>query len=257
MIYDRLLFTRSVTRKIEDYIRDEVKKFGTLCFPLLDSENSTGAASIAKKVESLGASAVLVGGSSAIDQLELTNIVSSIKLQTAIPVILFPGNVTGVSPNADAILFSTLLNSEDPYFITEAQALGALSVKKYNIEPLPTGYLIIGEGTTVWFIGRARGIPFNKPRIAAMYSLAAQFLGMRFLYLEAGSGATQSIQPQMVSTVRKNYEGILIVGGGIRAPETAREIANAGANIIVISTMIEQEGSWEDKLSTIIKQIRK
>lgn len=257
MIYNRLPLTRSVARKIEDHIRSEVKKFGTICFPLLDSENSIGAASIAKKVESMGASAVLVGGSSAVDQLELTEIVSIIKRQIKIPVILFPGNVTGVSPNADAILFSTLLNSEDPYFITEAQALGALSVKKYNIEPLPTGYLIIGEGTTAWFIGRARGIPFSKHRIAVMYSMAAQFLGMRFLYLEAGSGAIQSIPPQMVSAVRKNYEGILIVGGGIRAPETAKEIADAGADVIVISTMIEQDGSWENKLSKIINQIKK
>jgi phosphoglycerol geranylgeranyltransferase len=153
--------------------------------------------------------------------------------------------------------FYLALNSEDPYFITEVQALGALSVKKYNIEPLPTGYLIIGEGTTAWYIGRARGIPFNKPRIAVMYSLAAQYLGMRFLYLEAGSGATQSVSPQMVSAVRKHYEGILIIGGGIRGPDTAKEIANAGADIIVISTMIEQDGSWEDKLSTIIKRIRR
>jgi len=167
-----------VTHRIEDYIQNEVKKYGTLCFPLIDSENSKDAASIAKKVERMGASAVLVGGSSAIDQLELTKIVSSIKLEIKIPVILFPGNVTGVSPKADAILFSSLLNSEDPYFITEAQALGALSVKKYNIEPLPTGYLIVGDGTTVWFIGRARAIPFNKHRIAVMYSLAAQYLGM-------------------------------------------------------------------------------
>jgi len=257
LIYNHRAFTNGVIRKIENYIQSEIKRYGTLCFPLIDSENSTGAASVAKKVEGMGASAVLVGGSSAIDQLELTEMVSSIKLQIKIPVILFPGNVTGVSPRADAILFSTLLNSEDPYFITEAQALGALSVKKYDIEPLPTGYLIIGEGTTAWFIGRARGIPFNKPRIAVMYSLAAQYLGMRFLYLEAGSGATQSVSPQMVSAVRKHYEGILIIGGGIRAPETAKEIAKAGADIVVISTMIEQDGSWEDKLSIIIKRIRR
>jgi phosphoglycerol geranylgeranyltransferase len=205
----------------------------------------------------MGASAVLVGGSSAVDQLELTKIVSSIKLEIKIPVILFPGNVTGVSPKADAILFSSLLNSEDPYFITEAQALGALSVKKYNIEPLPTGYLIVGDGTTAWFIGRARAIPFNKHRIAVMYSLAAQYLGMRFLYLEAGSGATENISPKMISAVKECYEGIIIVGGGIRSPKTAREIAKAGADVIVISTMIEKDGGWEDKLSAIIRYIRR
>ena len=116
--------------KVEDYIQSEIKKYGTLCFPLIDSESSLDASSIAKKVERIGASAILVGGSSAIDQLELADTVSKIKSQIKIPVILFPGNVTGVAPKADAILFSSLLNSENPYFITQAQALGALCCQK-------------------------------------------------------------------------------------------------------------------------------
>ena len=242
---------------VEEYIHKEIKKHGTLCFPLIDSENSSEAACIAKTAEKIGASAILVGGSSTVDQLELMEVVSSIKSQVSIPVILFPGNVTGVSPKADAILFSSLLNSESPYFITEAQALGALAVKKHKIEPLPTGYLIIGEGTTAWFIGHARGIPFNKSGIAIMYSLAAQYLGMRFLYLEAGSGAIQNISPQMVASVRKYYEGILIIGGGIRTPEIAKEIAKAGADIVVIGTIIEKDKNWENIFSSIINSIRR
>jgi phosphoglycerol geranylgeranyltransferase len=257
MIYNYKHSINNLKGTVEDYIVNELKKHGTLCFPLIDSENFLNASSIAKKAELMGASGILVGGSSAVDQLELAEIVSSIKSQIKIPVILFPGNITGIAPKADAILFSSLLNSENPYFITEAQALGALAVKKYDIEPLPTGYLIIGEGTTAWFVGRARAIPFNKSGIAIMYSLAAQYLGMRFLYLEAGSGAIQNVWPQMVSAVRKNYEGILIVGGGIRTPETAKEIANAGADAIVIGTMIEKEGNWEDKFSSIINAIRR
>jgi phosphoglycerol geranylgeranyltransferase len=252
MIYNYNKQSRNnLRRTVEDYIVNELRKHGTLCFPLIDSENFLNASSIAKKAELMGASGILVGG------LELAEIVSSIKSQIQIPVILFPGNVTGISPKADAILFSSLLNSENPYFITEAQALGALAVKKYGIEPLPTGYLIIGEGTTAWFVGQARAIPFNKSGIASMYSLAAQYLGMRFLYLEAGSGAVQNVSPQMVSAVRKHYEGILIVGGGIRTPETAKEIADAGADAIVIGTMIEKEGNWEDRFSSIINAIRR
>jgi phosphoglycerol geranylgeranyltransferase len=244
-------------RKTEDYINKEIKKHGTLCFPLIDSEKNLDGVSIAKIVESIGASAILIGGSSAIDQLELSQLTSSIKAEIKIPVILFPGNVTGIVPNADAILFSSLLNSKNPYFITGAQALGALSIKKYDIEPLPTAYLIIGEGTTAWYIGDARGIPFNKEGIAVMYSLAAQYLGMRFLYLEAGSGATQNIPPRMISAVRKQYDGILMVGGGIHSSETAKEIAEAGADIIVIGTIIEKEGTWEKKVSSIIDAVRR
>jgi phosphoglycerol geranylgeranyltransferase len=244
------------TGKVESYLEQEIEKYGTVCFPLIDSENATNAASIAQKVEQAGASAVLVGGSSAIDQMELAKVVSDIKESISIPVILFPGNVTGVSPKADAILFSSLLNSEDPYFITGAQALGAITVKKYGIEPLPTAYVIVGEGTAAWFVGRARSIPFHKPNLAVMYSLAAQYMGMRFVYLEAGSGATQNVSPEMVAAVRKHYEGKLIVGGGIRTPETAAQIAKAGADIIVVGTMIEKDGDWQQKLSLMIKAMR-
>src|SRR5918993_475511 len=175
---------------VENYILNEIKRYGTLCFPLIDSENSTDVSSIAKRVEELGASAILIGGSSIIDQIELSKIISQIKLSVNIPVILFPGNVTGVSPNADAILFMSLLNSENPYFITGAQALGAIGVKKSKLEALPTGYLIIG-------------------------------------------------------------------GGGIRNSEIAKHLAEAGADIIVVGTMIENDNNWEKKLSDIIQLIRK
>ena len=243
--------------RVENYILDELKKYGTLCFPLIDSENSTNAVLIGNKAQSLGASAILIGGSSATDQIELAEMVFTIKSKINIPVILFPGNVTGVVPKADAILFSSLLNSENPYFITGAQALGALSVKKYNIESLSTGYLVVGEHTTAWFVGQARSIPFDKRGIAVMYALAAQYLGMRFLYLEAGSGAANSIPPDMIAAVRKQFTGVLIVGGGVRTPEKAKEIAEAGADIIVVGTMIEKDDDWENKLSSIIRSIRR
>jgi len=242
--------------RVENYINDELKKHKKICFALLDSENFEDIAGVAKKVESLGASAILVGGSSAIDQLDLDRLVISIKSIISIPVILFPGNVTGVSPNADAILFTSLLNSEDPYFISGAQALGALLVKKYNIEPLPTGYIIIGDNTTAWFIGRAKGIPFEKSNIAVMYSLAAQYLGMRFVYLEAGSGAKKNVSAEMISNVRKYYDGLLIVGGGIKNSSIAKELAEAGADILVVGTLLERDPDWEKKFNDIILAIR-
>lgn len=242
--------------RVENYINDELKKHKKICFVLLDSENFKDITGVAKKVESLGASAILVGGSSAIDQLDLDKLVISIKSIISIPVILFPGNVTGVSPNADAILFTSLLNSEDPYFISGAQALGALLVKKYNIEPLPTGYIIIGDNTTAWFIGRAKGIPFEKSNIAVMYSLAAQYLGMRFVYLEAGSGAKKNVSAEMISNVRKYYDGLLIVGGGIKNSSVAKELAEAGADILVVGTLLEQDPDWEKKFNDIVMAIR-
>ena len=183
--------------KVEEFLKSELKNKNALLFILIDSEVSNLEASckLAKDVEKIGASAILVGGSSATDQIEMAQVVKGIKQGIKIPIILFPGNVTGVVPDADAILFSSLMNSENPYFITQAQALAAPSVLKFGLEPLPTAYLVIGEGTSAWFVGAARGIPFEKPKIAAAYALAAQFLGMRFVYLEAGSGAKSNITP--------------------------------------------------------------
>jgi phosphoglycerol geranylgeranyltransferase len=234
----------------------ELARERTLCFILIDSESleSSTAANLAKRAEGLGADAILVGGSSVIDQIELDNVVEAIKNNTNIPVILFPGNITGISAKADAILFSSLLNSENPYFITQAQALGALYVKKYRLEAIPMGYLVIGEGSSVWFVGRARGIPVDKPKLAVMHALAAQYMGMRALYLEAGSGVNSSVKPEMVSAVRANFEGLLIVGGGIKDRETAVSIAEAGADVIVIGTLFEK-GEY-DKVKDIVEGLR-
>ncbi len=242
---------------IEKHLKSELKRKKALIFILIDSEVSQNsqAITLAKKVEKIGASAVLVGGSSATDQIEMAKIVKNLKKSIKIPLILFPGNITGVVPGADAILFSSLLNSENPYFISQAQTLGAPSVLKFGLEPLPTAYLVIGEGTSAWFVGSARGIPFDKPNIAAAYALAAQFLGMRFVYLEAGSGAKTSVKPEMVKTVRKSFNGFLIVGGGIRDAKTAKNIVNAGADAVVIGTFLEKGGNIK-KLEQIAKTIQ-
>ena len=247
-----------MTGKVELFLKSELKKKNALLFVLIDSEvsNIESSSKLAKDVEKIGASAILVGGSSATDQMEMAQVVKSIKKGIKIPIILFPGNVTGVVPDADAILFSSLMNSENPYFITQAQALGAPSVLKFGLEPLPTAYLVIGEGTSAWFVGSARGIPFDKPKIAAAYSLAAQFLGMRFVYLEAGSGAKSNVTPEMVQTVRKLFNGFLIVGGGIRDVKTATGLVKAGADALVIGTFLEKGGSIK-KLAEIAKAIQR
>jgi len=244
--------------KVELFLKSELKKKNALLFVLIDSEVSKLESSqkLAQDVEKIGASAILVGGSSATDQIEMAKVVKGIKKGIKIPIILFPGNVTGVVLDADAILFSSLMNSENPYFITQAQALGAPNVLKFGLEPLPTAYLVIGDGTSAWFVGSARGIPFEKPKIAAAYALAAQFLGMRFVYLEAGSGAKSTVTPEMVKIVRKAFNGFLIVGGGIRDIKTATNLVKAGANALVIGTFLEKGGSIK-KLAEIAKAIQR
>jgi phosphoglycerol geranylgeranyltransferase len=226
---------------VSSYITRELRHKKALIFALIDSENTNPelSESVAKKVAAAGADAILVGGSTAVDQLMLSSIIEHIKKVVTIPVILFPGNVTGVSPRADAILFASLLNSTDPYFITGAQALGSYLVRKYKIEPLPTGYIIAGEGGAAGFVGRVHPFPHDKPELVALYALAAQYLGMSFVYLEAGSGVSNNIPEETIKAVRALYEGTLIVGGGIRSEERARKAVQAGADIVVVGNLIE------------------
>lgn len=243
-------------RQTESKLKDLIKTHGTICAGLLDSENlsASEAARVAARVENCGAKAILVGGSTAINQIELEDVVKQVKASVTSPVILFPGNVTGVAPSADAIFFSCLMNSDNPYFLTEAQALGALAIRKYNLEPIPMAYLIVGDGGAAGFVGRARGIPPNKPGLAVMYALAAEYFGMRFVYLEAGSGVDGRVSQPMISAVRKSFNGTLIVGGGITNAENASIASRAGADIVVVGTLLESK-DFDSHLTAICKII--
>ena len=169
--------------------------------------------------------------------------------------ILFPGNITGISNHADAILFSSLLNSTNTYFIIGAQAIGAMQVKKSNLEAIPMGYLVFGGDSTTGFVGQIREIPRNKPAIAVMYAMAAHYLGMRTLYLEAGSGSSSVVPNEIIAAVRKYYPGLLIVGGGVTDSDSATAISAAGADVIVIGNMLKS-ADFEGKLTQIVKTLR-
>ena len=251
--------------KVETRLKKCKKGGKTAIFLLVDSENlssTSNAEKISKDLFKVSKSmknlfpVILVGGSSATDQMGMDKAVRILRKKTKLPIVLFPGNITGVVPKAHAILFTSLMNSENPYYITQAQTLGAPLVRKFGLEALPTAYLVIGEGTSAWFFGNVRGIPFDKPKIAAAYSLAAQYLGMRFVYLEAGSGAKQSVTPEMVATVRKVFDGFIIVGGGIKAAKTANSIIKAGADGLVIGTLLEQTNGLK-KFTEMVKSIRR
>lgn len=231
---------------------------GTLLAALIDPEDFSvdEAISVVERAERVGASLILIGGSTIADQQHLDDVVIQIKSRITLPVILFPGNITGISNHADAILFSSLLNSTNTYFIIGAQAIGAMQVKKCGLEAIPMGYLVFGQDSTTGFVGQIREMPRNKPAIAVMYSMAAHYLGMRTLYLEAGSGSANIIPKEIVSAVRKHYPGLLIVGGGVTDSESAKAIAEAGADIIVIGNML-RSSDFEGKLNQIVQAIKK
>ncbi|MBU2559932.1 geranylgeranylglyceryl/heptaprenylglyceryl phosphate synthase [archaeon] len=225
----------------------------TIHLTLLDPDKQAPveAGKIAKAASSGGTDGIMVGGSQRISQENLDATVSSIKANTNLPVILFPGGVSGISKHADAIFFMSMLNSKNPYFITGAQAIGAPIVKMVGIEPISMGYIVVEPGGAVGKVGEAELIPRDKPEVAAGYALAAQYLGMRLIYLEAGSGADRHVPAEMISAVKEAIDVLLIVGGGIMTGEDAKAVRRAGADIIVTGTLVEQVKDVEGKIKEI------
>lgn len=240
---------------VTNYLRERLKDH-KLHFTLIDPEeqNPDKAVEIAKNAISGGTDAIMLGGSTT-DSIELDLTAKALQENIDIPIILFPGNTSGVSKHADAVFFMSLLNSTNPYWIIGAQVLGAPMIKKFGIETISMGYLVVEPGGTVGWVGDAKLIPRGKPDIAVAYAMAAEFYGMKLFYLEAGSGADQHVPLEMITKVKKSIDLILVVGGGIRNGETARKIAEAGADIIVTGTVLENNSKVEDKIKELVDGI--
>jgi phosphoglycerol geranylgeranyltransferase len=242
---------------VEKYLLEKIKSEGSIHITLIDPEKVTvpDASRIAENSKNSGTAAIMIGGSTFVSQVHLDDVVKSIKSSVDIPTILFPNNITGISSHANAIWFMSLLNSVDPYFLIGAQILGAPLVKKYGLEPISMGYIIVGEGGTAGIVGKAISVPYDKPELAAAHALAGQYLGMRFIYLEGGSGATHPVPPEMISAVKRLLDIPLIVGGGIRSKEQAIAAASAGADIIVTGNITETSDA-KQRVSEIVGAIR-
>jgi phosphoglycerol geranylgeranyltransferase len=252
---------------VERFLLRQTKK-NPIVAALIDPEDFSPrqAADIATKAVGAGASLILVGGSTIANQGRLDAVVKAVKGHAGsrpshtksrrVPVVLFPGNITGVSRYADAILFSSLLNSTNPYFIVGAQALGAVEVHKAGIESIPMAYLVFGNNSATAFIGQVNNLPASKPNLAVIYALAAKYLGMRTLYLEGGSGTSEPIPQETIRAVRRAYDGILIVGGGITTAEAASKAARAGADLLVVGNLL-QAPSYDRTLSQIVTATRR
>lgn len=243
---------------MEEYLLERIKASGTIHITLIDPEKVTPAqaSEIAEASNASGTSAIMIGGSTVVSQSHLDDVVKAIKAIVKIPVILFPNNISGISCHADAIWFMSLMNSVDPYFIIGAQILGAPLVKKYGLEPISMGYVIVGDGGTAGVIGKAIPVPYDKPELAAAHALAGQYLGMHFIYLEGGSGAKAPVPPEMIKTVKRYVNIPLVVGGGIRTKEAALATMSAGADVIVTGNIVETTDA-KQRVSEIIEGIKK
>ena len=242
---------------VEKYLLKKIEKEETIHMTLIDPEKVTpsSASQLAKEAEACGTAAIMVGGSTSFSTSHLDAVAKALKECVKIPIILFPNGVTGITKYADAIWFMSLLNSSDPHFLVGAQVMGAPLVKKYCLEPIPLGYIIVGEGGAVSVVGKAVPISYNEPERVADYALAAECFGMRFIYLEAGSGVRQHVPAEMVQAVKHATRLTLIVGGGIRTGEQVKKIAKAGADIIVTGTVLE-ENKGRYKIKELIDSMK-
>ncbi len=212
---------------------------------------------IVRSLDEAGTAAFLVGGSTGIGCKEMEEVINLIKEQSDKPVIIFPGSVAQVSPNADAILFISLLNSTNPYFIVGAQVQAAPLVLRYGLEVIPTAYIIVGYGGAAGYMGSAAPVPYEKPELVTLYSMTACLMGFKAVYLEAGSGAPRPVPERGVAgSKRFCKESFLIVGGGIRSKEQAENILKAGADAIVTGTLLEKDFEKAVELVKFISSYR-
>ena len=230
-----------------NHFNEVLKKRNAGYLVLIDPEQCEvpKCAKLVGEVEKAGADAILLGGSFLTNDLH--PIAKAIKQETALPVVLFPGDSMHLTPHADAILYISLISGRNPNYLIGEQVKAAPWIQHHGLEPIPTGYMLIegGNRTSVEFMSGTIPIPRDKPDIAGPHALAAQYLGMQMVYLEAGSGATYPVPNEMISTVKAQINIPLIVGGGIRTPEIAAKKVVAGADFVVTGNVLEKNGSFE------------
>jgi putative glycerol-1-phosphate prenyltransferase len=228
---------------IYNKILKSIKDKRALFFVLIDPDRSERRDYLAlgDACQNAGVDAVLVGSSILINNT-FSKVIKDLKKVVDIPVIIFPGNTLQISKYADAILFLSLISGRNPNHLFGEHVVAAPAIKSAGLEPISTGYMLIESGKTssVEFMSNTKPIPADKPEIAKAHALAAEYMGMKLIYLEAGSGADYPVPDILINEI-KNYINLpIVVGGGIRTPEIARKKVNSGASIIVVGSIFEK-----------------
>ncbi|HEY9165474.1 MAG TPA: geranylgeranylglyceryl/heptaprenylglyceryl phosphate synthase [Candidatus Kryptonia bacterium] len=231
--------------KIYDYLLEVREQNGAGFLLLLDPDKlaNEDLGRVVRHAQDAGVDAFLVG-SSLLTRDVFEKVLTDMKKNSKIPVVIFPGSLFQISGQADAILFLSVLASRNIDLIIGNHVHAAPLIKQHRLETIPTAYLLVESGkmTSAHFMSDSFPIPREKPEIAAAYSMAAEMFGMKMVYLEAGSGALYSVPPEMVRMVSKSVGVPIAVGGGIKNPETANELARAGASFVVTGNFFEEDG---------------
>ncbi len=240
--------------RIEKYYWEKVSTQGAMLFTLIDPDKCflENAAKLAKTSHEAGSDAILVGGSIGAQGSVLDETVQKIKESVDIPVVLFPGNISGLSQFADAVYFMYMLNSRDVYWLSTAQIQAAPVVQKMKIEAIPTSYVVLEPGKAVGWIGNANLVPRDRPDLAYACALASRFMGARVLISDSGSGAEEPAPVGLIQAMARacGDEVFYVYGGGVKNGDQAGQIIEAGARGIQIGTAFET-GNVADKIKRI------
>jgi phosphoglycerol geranylgeranyltransferase len=237
-------------------IYDKIKsKSGKQFAVLVDPDKKTGKeiAEIAKISSLAGVDYIFVGGS-LLSRDAVGSCLQIIRDNCKIPLVLFPGSVMQVHENADAILLLSLISGRNAELLIGNHVIAAPYLLQSGLEILPTGYMLIESGplTTAQYISHTLPIPSEKDDIAVWTAVAGEMLGLKLIYLDAGSGAHRNVPVSMIREVRKNTRVPLIVGGGIRTADTALEICRAGADLIVVGNAIENKTDFIREAAEVV-----
>ena len=197
-----------------------------------------------------------VGGSLITDD-GLDWVVRMLRAESSLPVILFPGSNLHIHQQAHAILFLSLISGRNPELLIGQHVVAAPILKKSRLEVISTGYMLVGSGiqTTAAYISNTLPIPNDKPSVAACTAMAGELLGLRLMYLDAGSGAPEPVSPKLIGAVRRSVEVPLIVGGGIRSGTAAKQALQAGADVVVVGNGIEKNLNLMIEVSDIVHEL--
>jgi len=243
-----------IYQHIIDCKKEKKKLFAILIDP--DKQTKESLLQIIEKAKSVNVDLFFVGGS-LLTNNSLDFCISIIKQNCKIPVLLFPGNAMQVNNKADGILFLSLISGRNAELLIGNHMITAPFLKESDIEVLPTGYMLIdsGKATTVSYMSNTTPIPHDKNDIAVCTAIAGEMLGLKMIYMDGGSGAINSVSEKMITSVAKNIDVPLIVGGGINRVEQAKEKCRAGADMIVVGNAIEKDNRLIKEIATAIHNI--